>query len=1137
VATVVFADLAGSTALGERLDVERLRDVMGTYYEAMRAEVVANGGIVDKFIGDAVMAIFGVPAAYEDHADRALRAAFSMQYRLRELGTSVPAARGLELEMKIGVNSGEILVPAGVAPDPGTFTGDVVNVAARLEQHAAPGQILVSERTARASRSFSFTALGDLSLPGRQAPVRAFVLDAPTTPAPRGGPLGRAPLVGRDHELMLLTTLYERAVRESRPHLVTVYGPAGVGKSRLIEDFAATLPGTEHEPLVLGGVCLPYGGETAYGPLADILRRRSGVLDIDPPEVELEKVRKAGREVFGDGMVADPDRTTAALGYTVGIDDPAYPLRDLSPRQINAEIRNAWRSYFGALARTAPLVVVIEDIHWADPAMLALLEDLAGRVTGPVLFVCPARPELTERHPDWGGGRRSFSSILLDPLTPDEADTMLRLLLDTDEVPPELAHDTLAAAEGNPFFIEEILRQLVDEGRLVRTGMRWHMADAGTVTIPDSVHGVLAARVDLLAPEEKQALQCAAVIGRVFWTGALTALLGIEADNVAGVLDRLEDRELVSARLGSELAGQREYRFKHILTRDVAYGGLSRRERAALHVRAADWLNGAITRDSAGLEATAYHLSQAFRILTEDAPGDDATESVRRRSLDASLQASRSARFRMALDTARRFANEAGDLAADDRELARVLEELGEAHFFAYSGDAAWEHLHRAIDLLVSAGDTDPDEVARLCARALETPCRWPGTMDSRPAETDVARYMELGLEHAGPDDGVHRARLLLLQAFWQHAYPRPPERADEAAYPPEASLRAGEEAAAMAARLGRPDLESAACDGIAAVHIPAGSYDQALVATARRIELAPLISDPWERGDIHAMGGWVNFHIGRYDDVFRHADTGFIQMVDEVPSVALHCLTWRGLARFEIGEWPDLFEDLDHARRILGERSEEPPHFCSPLFAVAALVHEIRGEDASADGILEILTTVHEHAEPQDRDTGPLTRWAEFLAPLLARRGDVVAARRLIEATDWRKGTRQGLLLQAECEVIGRAAAWDDATRLARHARAYAADHGLEALLGAADALEGRAAIAFGDTGPGIELLRTAGLRYAGLEANWRKRCTDLDLADALIGAGRVDEGRRVAAAALPALERLGAVTETARARRIANP
>ena len=581
--TVLFADVTGSTALGERLDPERLKDVMSAYFEAMREEIQAEGGTVEKFIGDAVMAAFGVPKAHEDDAARAVRAAMRMRARLGELNGDLEQAHGITLQMRIGINTGEVLAQPAPTPAEGMVTGDAVNVAARLEQAADPGQVVVSERTAKAARGFRFEPLPPLQLKGKDASVGAVVLLGAVEGAERGVPGLQAPMVGRDNELDLLLALFERVTAARRPHLATVYGDAGVGKSRLTAEFVRRVEGREWSALVVRGRCLPYGEGVTYWALGEIVKSHAGLLDSDTSESALEKLQAMGAELLQPEFSSDPARTVAALAYTVGLEDPGYRFSELAARQVRLETHGAWRSFFSALGQR-PTIVLVEDIHWAEAALLDLLEELADRVQGSVLFVCPSRPELTQRRPTWGGGKRNFSSIFLDPLTRADADRLVRFLLTVDDLPAALHDQILAKAEGNPFFLEEIVRQFIDEGRIVRSGDRWRAAgDLGYVVIPDTVQGVIAARIDLLATEEKKALQSASVVGRVFWTEPLKRLLNGEADRIDELLDRLESRELIAARLSSSMAGEREFIFKHILTRDVAYETLPRRARGPAH--------------------------------------------------------------------------------------------------------------------------------------------------------------------------------------------------------------------------------------------------------------------------------------------------------------------------------------------------------------------------------------------------------------------------------------------------------------------------------------------------------------------------------------------------------------------------
>ena len=590
--TILFSDVTGSTGLGELLDPERLQELLGIYFGAMREEIEAEGGTVEKFIGDAVMAAFGVPTAHEDDPSRALRAALRMRERLSRVNAEIEPRFGVTLQVRTGVNTGEVL--AATSPQPGDpmVTGDAVNVAARLEQSAEPGQIVVAERTARAARGFRFRELGAQELRGKEQAVPAVLLEERTSNvAERGVPGLRAPMVGRDAELDVLRSVYQRSVSEARPNLVTIYGDPGVGKSRLTAEFVTWAEEQTPAPTILRGRCLPYGDGVTYWPLAEILKDLASVRDSDPPATALERIRAFGRELITGDMSTNPAKAIAALGYSIGVEDPAFAFRTAEPREVRLKIHAAWRSLLSALAARRPVVAVIDDIHWADPALMDLLEELADRAVGPVVFLCPARPQLTERRPVRSGGRRNVSSIALEPLTPEESDTLVGFLLTIDALPAPVHDAILERAEGNPFFLEEIVRHLIDEGAIVREVDRWRAAnDMVDVRIPDTVQAVLAARIDLLDPVEKRALQRAAVVGRVFWPGPVGRLLNGDRDRLRDTLGRLEERELVSSRLSSSIAGEQEFIFKHILTREVAYESLPRRERASAHTSVATWI-------------------------------------------------------------------------------------------------------------------------------------------------------------------------------------------------------------------------------------------------------------------------------------------------------------------------------------------------------------------------------------------------------------------------------------------------------------------------------------------------------------------------------------------------------------------
>ncbi len=647
VVSVLFADLVGSTALVQRLDPETTRRLVGEYFAAMREELQRHGGTVEKFIGDAVMAVFGVPAAHEDDPERAVRAALAMQHRMGALN----AALGADLRIRIGISTGEVVADPR-AREGGEFmvTGDAVNLAARLQQHAPADGIVVDDRTYRATR----LVLHYVPLPpagGGDVAARARWQVTGVAERPPGKGL-RAPLVGRDDEMQFLLALYRRVVEGRRHHLVTIIGSAGVGKTRLVEEVLAALRDSTDPPHVLRGRCPAYGEGLTYWPLAEMLKRESGIKDSDPPATAAAKLRARvarfctpllgaeesariavdlakilGVEGAQDAEGLQAERRRPRKPAAVGLAAGAREVRQAGDRPAGDVLLRAFRSFLLARAQEHPLVVVFEDLHWAEESLLDLVEHLALRgVEAPVLTLCLARPELLERHPDWGGRIRNYTALSLPPLPQQEGRRLIGALLQGEAVPPGVRDAIVAKAEGNPFFIEEILWMLIDGGSLVRGERGWRLASPSVeIRIPDTIHSILAARLDLLPPLERRVTQDAAVIGRVFWLGALLATGGLNAAEAAAALERLQERELVEERTPSSLVGEREFAFKHALVRDVAYSTLPKAARSDRHLRFARWIQDSATRSAeAFLEVLAYHYEQAWRYRFET--GDKAAE-------------------------------------------------------------------------------------------------------------------------------------------------------------------------------------------------------------------------------------------------------------------------------------------------------------------------------------------------------------------------------------------------------------------------------------------------------------------------------------------------------------------------------
>ncbi len=490
---------------------------------------------------------------------------------------------------------------------------------------------------------------------------------------------------------------------------MTIYGEPGVGKSRLVREFLDSAAAVG-EVTVVQGRCLPYGDRIAYWPLAEILKaalrhRRPGRL-----RRRLEKVRWHSGIALASGV--DLDRTCAALAFTIGVEDPSSTMGERDPRQVRSEIHAAWEAFFSALAAELPLIILIEDIHWADDSLLDLLEVIADRAEGPMLLLCPTRPTLADHRPTWGGGRRNASSLALDPLTSDQASQLMTLLLDVDGLPPDTRELVLARAEGNPFFLEEIVRQLIDEGAIEQAAGRWRARSSlATVTIPDTVQGVLAARIDLLDRDERRALEYAAVVGRVFWPAPLALLLkdaGLldgSGARLGEMLDRLEARDLVRSRVGSAISGETEFIFKHVLTRDVAYDRLPRGDRARAHATVAEWIESTAGARADFGELLVYHFEEAFRAAHEDPRSDpERLAELRARAFHSLLSAADDARARFCISQAFVLFDRADAAAEGPTERAQVLEERGRTALTNYEGDAAWRAFSEAAEIRSGIG-------------------------------------------------------------------------------------------------------------------------------------------------------------------------------------------------------------------------------------------------------------------------------------------------------------------------------------------------------------------------------------------------------------------------------------------------
>ena len=901
VVTILFADVAGSTALGDALDPEDVRVLLRRYYDLAREIVTEHGGILEKFIGDAVVAVFGFPQTHDDDPQRALAAALALRDRVR-------ADRGLgdRLPIRLGINTGEVVAMRESATGDFPLSGDAVNVAARLQQAAEPWGILCGERTVASVRGgFEFGPAMTVQVRGKAQPIRTLALLARAVPLPVAR---RTPLIGRGADLQQLELVARRALNEQRPFLVSIIAPAGVGKSRLLEEFLDRLPAIEPTATVAIAQCLPYGQRLTYWPLRGVLYRLIGV----PDDAKGHAVRQAIRVwLEGSGLEAI-DREVELLAATVGAGETEVIDR--------SALLTAWRTFFEIAARRAPLVLVFEDLHWSSDSLLDLFEFvMQPRGDLPLLMIALTRPELLDRRPAWGGGRRDYVSIALEPLSDRETAQLVHQLLEGCSA--ELVDRVVRRAEGNPFFAGELIRSVADR--------------AGADQLPDTVQATVLARLDLLAPEERRIIQLGSVFGRAFRPPGLLALeptlQGLEE-----VIDRLVDKDLLRS-TGTDI-----FAFRHILIREVAYQTLTRSERGRLHASAAAWLEAlAADREDALAELIAYHYREAALIVMAQRPGEPQTERIRKKAVDWLSRAAAVAAAAAASQEGSRHLRSAIELAERAR-LPDLHQRLGE---MAESGDLVVEAYRTALRLCREQG-RPPTQQLQILAGLLTTYMRFQGLVTNRlPEEAMAELRRDARAVAAQVTDDRSLAAYLAAEGFFPYWL----RGGIRAATTEEivAADAAAKKALEIARRLDDPKLQSVALDALSGTAQDQDDWRRSRDYARQRLAFEDRLGVE-EKLDARSMVAWSSALLGDLDDAERVSAQGLAQVQPgQFPALTLHLVAWRIYTLTLLGRWDEALTMAERARSLWVESGRSAAGYASLGFMAAMDIARARQDQA----------------------------------------------------------------------------------------------------------------------------------------------------------------------------------------------
>ncbi|MEO8745811.1 MAG: adenylate/guanylate cyclase domain-containing protein [Candidatus Dormiibacterota bacterium] len=982
IVTVLFADMAGSTALGEELDPEEMRRILARYYAIARESVDEHGGTIEKFIGDAVMAVFGLPTAHGDDPDRAVAAAVRMRQGIRS--DSMLHGR---IAVRFGISSGEVVASRDQSAGDFLITGDATNVAARLQQAAQPWSILVSDRTVRAAVNFEFGAELSVVAKGKAAPVGAReVLGLRKAKAQRRV---RLPLVGRENDLAQLQLVARRAVGEKRPSMVSVIAPAGTGKTRLVEEFLDWLPSLAPNAVVATAQCLPYGQQLTYWPMRQVLFTLTGHSeDVMPGHLHEELT------TWLKGLgVADAEHDARLLAATVGEMGVEGADKD--------HLFAAWRTALEAVSRRAPLVIVFEDLHWSSDSLLDLAEFvMQPRGEAPVLMIVLARPELLDRRPTWGGGRLNHLAIALEPLRETAIADLVRHLLDTDR--PDVIKLVSERSEGNPFYAGELVRSYLEQGSLER--------------LPDTVQATVLARLDLLPPMERRVLQLGSVFGRAFRAGGVAELEVGLAPHVAELCEDLADRDLIRPSDGDR------YAFRHILIQEVAYSTLPRSERARLHAEAGRWVEATSEgREVAVAEILAFHYREAAVLNVALDPNAEATRAARRSAGKWLLKAADVASAAGATPEAVRHIRASFDYV-DAERLPHLHERIGDLT----AGDYGLDEYRIALELYEECGSPIDDQLRALAGMLMVT-TRWAGSVGGRPSEEWMNDLRAKGRRLlAQAQDPRAIGRFLAADAFYPFWLQIIRDVDDELIAESRASAQRAIE---IATELDDPELASAALDSLGGAGTARDNWAEALDTARRRVAFEERLG-LYERLDAHSMIAWMSFLMGD----LATADRDSAQMVarllpGQAPYPALHLYAWRTMTLLLLGRFDEAVATFWRALEAWNDAGRHAAGYGVRGFVAGLDLARARGdarlEGAAIDAISSIIPRF-----PPDHVLSRLSSYVKGTADLTA--DDLLlsrvypiemAERRIALACDNRELVPEGLLEHELATSIARGA------------------------------------------------------------------------------------------------------------------